>query len=595
MVGLRCPHRRVRVRRGSLRRRLASDAGFGLPEVMVAMGIVVTALVMLAHTVSVTLSDVGLARQRQGANAIANETIEQIRAIPQDTLRKGLRTSDLTGGDTNVTNCSGVYYFRSCDGEVIVHTAGLPDTPPLVPNRTTQTPAEGKTAYQVATYVTASGPDPATAPLRVIVIVTWDQVFRAAVSDTVEVETIIYEPSGCVDSATHPFAGPCQSFFFGTASGAKGSIKVEGTINGTPISALLQTLSTRADGQLEQVDHVQGADSAAGISLGTQTSGNEPATSSADDDPGTTSVGAYDSKTLNASSSSTLEQGVGGITVQVSNSSGTTGATTSATAAGVAQTCPTTTPPGSQTDGAPCGHTWAQQQGAIEAKLLLDSIASLGSATVAALGASPGASVSQIDRQTSGGDGTFSITGTRALGDLTIGGIPTGILTGIPAGWQGYFLRLSSFQDQVTAVVGDSTSKPSAAVTAGGLQVWNGTGYDTVPLGGTQPLDVSTGTVTLDDIPLLSNLVDLTISGSIRTGTVSEEDTAGGASGVKRTESSATSGSPLVGDITYNLVVRTVDVPPLIPSTEILNVSLKISIDLGNLFAQGNYREDPNG
>lgn len=559
------------------------------------MGVVVTALVLLAHTVSVTLSDVGLARQRQGANAIANRTLELARAIPQDDLGKGMLTSDLAD-DPEIVSCAGVYRFRDCSGEAIVHTAGLPVTPPLVPHRTTETPSGGKRSYDVATYVTSTGADPSASPLRLIVIVSWDQNMRAGVSDTVEVETLYYEPEGCVDQATHPFAGPCRSFFFGTASGAKGSIKIEGTINGTPVSAIIQTLSTRADGQLEQIDHIQGAASAAGVGLGTQNSGNEPATSAADDDPGTASVTDYDSKPLNASSSSTLQQPVGPATVQVSNASGSTGATTSATTADVAQPCPTTTPPGSQTDGAPCGHTWAQQTGAVETKLLFDTLLSLGEASLVSLGSSPGASVAQVDRQESSGDGTFVVTGSRSLGEVRIGSVPASIpITNLPLGWQGYYLRLSSFSDAVSAVVGDSTSKPSASVSAGSLQVWNGTGYSTIPIGGTQPVDITTGTLTLDDVPLLSNLVDLTVSASLRTGVVSEEDPEGGAAGVKRDQASATSGSPVIGDINYNLVVRTLGVPPLIPSTELLNVSLKISIDLGALFAQGNYREDPNG
>jgi hypothetical protein len=443
--------------------------------------------------------------------------------------------------------------------------------------------------------------------MRIIVVVSWVQPFRQGVSDTVEVETLVYEPAGCVDAATHPFAGPCRSFFFGTASEAKGSIKIEGTINGNAVSAVMETPSTRADGQLEQVDHVQGAVSAAGTSLsvpasgqGAQTSGNESATSAADDDPSTATVPPYQSVPLNGSSSSSFGQGAGGVTAQVTNGSGTTGETTSTTAAGGAGDCPTT-PPGTQTDDAACGHTWAQQAGAVETKLIFDTLSSPGNVSVASVGAAPGASDARVDRQTSSGDGTFAATASRSLGELRIGAVPTGIVTGLPLAWQGYYLRLSAFQDAVSATVGDSTAPPSAAVTGGTLQVWNGTGYTTVPLGGTVPVNIGTGNLSLPGLPLDTNLVDLNISAALRTGTLAVEDPQGGASGVSRTQASASSDSPVIGDVNYSLVVRTVEVPnplggpPLVPSTELLNVSLTITIDLGPLFAQGNYREDPNG
>lgn len=583
--------RLVRVLKPPAHQIVRSQGGFGVLEVVVAMGVVVTTLVLLAHTVTVTLSDVGLARQRQGANAIANGTVEQARAIPEQTLRKGLRTSDLAG-DPEVVSCAGIYRFRNCSGEVIVHTAGLPEQAPLVPNRTTKTPPGSQTSFNVATYVTVAGADPATDPLRIIVIVSWEQNFRGGVADKVEVETIKHTPSSCVDRATHPFTAPCNSFFFGTASGPKGAIRIEGTITGTPVSATLETTSARADGQLEQVQHIQGAVNGSGLGLSTQSAGNEPASSTADDDPATPGVGEYNSKTLSGGSSSTLQQSVAGIaTLQVSRTSGNTGVTTSATAAGRAlpppvggvQTCPTTTPPGAQTDAAACGHSWSRQEGSLQTQLLLPSLGSLGNVTLASLGAAPGDSSALVDRKLSGTDGTLAVSAVRSFGDLRIGGMPSGLTP--PLGWQGYWIRLTPFGDTVSAEVGDATSPPSAAVTTGSLEVWNGSGYTTVSLGGSNPAQVVTNTLDLLDLPIDLNLADVSISGSVSTGAVSTQDPDGGGSGAKRTQAGATSGSPIVADISYNLVVTDLLGAPL------LNVSLKISVDLGALFADASYRE----
>lgn len=580
--------RAFRLFRTRLRSRLrpADDAGFGLIEVMVAMGVVFTTLILLAHTMTVSLSDIGLARQRQGANGLANKTVELARGLPHETLRKGLLTSDLAG-DPNVASCAGIYKFRDCSGEVIVHTTGLPAQDPLVPNRTSKTPPQSDTTYNIATYVTSPGGDPATGPLRVIAMASWDQNFRAGADDFVEVETIVYAPKGCVDFATHPISAPCRAFFYGTSSAAKGGIRITGTINGTPVSVKLDTVSARADSQLEQVQHIQGATSSTGLAVGSESVGNVSRSSSADDDSGTPTL-TYDTKSFATGAAGTLQAVVGPLSTEASQTAGDVGETTSASAAGQpapgggTQVCPTTTPPGPQTDGAACGHSWARQQGTMAAMEGLEGLGALGVMTLASLGEAPENTRVHIDRDPTATDGTTTVTGVRSLGELRLAGLPGGAIP--PSGWLGYWVRVTPSRDTVTAVVGDNTTAPTAAVTSGTVEVWNGLGYSTFGLGG--GLDLTVPSVDLLDQPLGGNLLDVSISGSVRTGSVSTQDPDGPGSGTVRTKASATATSPIIADISYNIVVTD------LLGGELLNAALTISVDLGSLSAQGDYRED---
>jgi hypothetical protein len=368
-----------------------------------------------------------------------------------------------------------------------------------------------------------------------------------------------------------------------------GAIQIEGDINGTPISVDLDTVSARADSQLEQVQHIQGAISAtgAGLTAGTtQTTGNQSTSSSADDDPATPSVLAYDSKTLPGGSSSTLSQGIGGISVDVSRTGASSGATTSAVAAGQpapgggTQTCPTTTPPGAETDAAACGHDWSHQQEALSAQLALGSLG-LGTSTLASLAAAAESTRVHVDRDPTTTDGTLGANAVRSFGELRLAGLPTGVPP--PVGWLGYWVRVTPYRDTINVETGDNTNAPTASVTSGSVQVWNGLGYTNVSIGG--GADLTIPPVNLVDLPAGLNLVDVSISGSVRTGTLSTQDPDGPGSGIERTEASASATSPVIADIDYNLSVTPLIGPP------ILDVSLTISVDLGSLSAQADYRE----
>jgi type IV pilus modification protein PilV len=85
-------------------RHASSQAGFGMIEVMVAILIITVGLLAVAYTAFGAFNDQAFARQRQSATGLANQTMEQIRALPFDTLSRGLGNTDLaTMSDPKIT------------------------------------------------------------------------------------------------------------------------------------------------------------------------------------------------------------------------------------------------------------------------------------------------------------------------------------------------------------------------------------------------------------------------------------------------------------------------------------------------------------
>src|SRR5438132_1293191 len=120
--------------RRSLHGRLSREEGFTMIELVIAVGIILTALLLMAYTATVSFSDAALARQRQGANGLAVQAMEQIRGLPFDTIRKGLSNSDLSG-DSNIVTCGTVKCYAPLNETIPTsnYAAGTTITP-LVPH-----------------------------------------------------------------------------------------------------------------------------------------------------------------------------------------------------------------------------------------------------------------------------------------------------------------------------------------------------------------------------------------------------------------------------------------------------------------------------
>src|SRR2546421_4324388 len=104
------------------RPRLRDERGFGLVEAMVALGVLFATSVLMAYTATAAFNPTAAARERQAATGLADQALEEARALPFDTLKKGLDNTDLVTADSNiVTNCNGVTGDYCYGGEKIPH------------------------------------------------------------------------------------------------------------------------------------------------------------------------------------------------------------------------------------------------------------------------------------------------------------------------------------------------------------------------------------------------------------------------------------------------------------------------------------------
>ena len=120
---------------------------------MLAVTIMLSTLLVLAYTSTISFTDSAFTRQRQSANGLANQTMEQMRALPFDTIKNGLDNTDLASlSDPNITvtgsGSSAVYKYG---GEEIPRGDNA-STVPLVPHQATLT--IGPTTFKRSVYVT---------------------------------------------------------------------------------------------------------------------------------------------------------------------------------------------------------------------------------------------------------------------------------------------------------------------------------------------------------------------------------------------------------------------------------------------------------
>jgi len=518
--------RRLAVR---LRARLHPDErGFTLLETVIAITVIFSALLALAYTATIGFGYESLARQKLTATGIADQIMEQVRGLAWDRITAGHLSTDLTGDTNLVTGCAGdaagVYRFLSCapgatpgSGEQVVALAqacpvGSPDCVyPLV--RHTGQIVQNNITYDWKTYDTNNCPSSTstgcttTTPYRLTVTVTWTGG-RAAVNKIVQVQSLFWSPGGCRSTATHPFAAPCQPFFYGVANLPPGNVNISGTVDQTSFSnGDLFTSGVDSSVQQEQLSQVQGSFTQSGVRLvddsGTQTAGGTiAATSAADTDPGTAS-NAYSRVQCGdvgypCSGGSVSTGGTNSVTLTAPD--GETAESDSTTTAGTPNVCP---PPSdaAQSDQKACGGSRIQQGSALLAVLSLASAnPALGSATVgqiAAASSSPNKTF--VDRvqnpstslctPVANADGCAEVTATQVVGTMNVGAIPSGVSA--PAGWnggsawQGYYFSIVGYQGSVSAAVGTNgpspaplPAAPSATVNSGTVYCWNGTnGY----------------------------------------------------------------------------------------------------------------------
>jgi prepilin-type N-terminal cleavage/methylation domain-containing protein len=592
--------RRV-LRRIALGRRVASEKGFTLIEVMAALGIILVALLAVAYTATIGFSDIALSRQRQGANALANQAMEQIRALPFDTVRRGLANNDLAG-DPSITQCGSP--AAPCYSEERLVRADNPTVVPLVPHRRPIT--VGPTVYTVAAYVTYYQNDVSSDTFRAVVVVTWPNPARQGVSSRVETQSILYSGAGCTSTATHPFAGPCQPFLYGNASVEPGHADITGTITGIGLEqASLWMSAVSSNMQIEQVSAIQGTARVAGVSLELtglpeQVIGRQAITSRADSDPAQpNSVYQKSSIPPPPQVGGSLPISALGNTLTVSAGTGGTQADTTSTASALTSTYPCEDRGGlPRNDGLPCGTSNTRLEPYLTADLgLATGVLDLGVSTLVSI-APPvgngrfaftnrdlvheaGEPVGECPATT--GDGCVHADAYRAFGEIRLGDLLSALDLLAPLGWDGYLVRIAPGTAAVSAEVGHGAAVPTATTTGGLIRFWNGSGYSSVPLiAAGIPTQINVGPLNVGGGLLLPG-VSVVMSATVTQGTNVLTDPAGCAGPCTRTTATASSSSPVV-DLTYRVT-----------ESALTLANLNVHLDLGSILAQNTYQPAPSG
>jgi Tfp pilus assembly protein PilV len=590
--------RRNLIRR--IRARLHGERGFTILETVIALMVVFASLTALAFTASNGFRYIGYGRDRIQATGIANRVMEDIRGLAYTKITGGIPTSELTS-DSRIVDCSGEYRFQSCAGEEIVSSTfdATYEAAWLVPH--TDSMSVGNLDVTYATYVTND--DPTTNPYRVTVLIEWTNgAIASGPNNSVRVQSLFWSPEGCVNSTTHPFAAPCQPFFYGQVDAPQPLLGVTGQLFDFAIDfeSLEVTLpGVAATAQEEQTTDLDATSTLSGItfvdSAGEESAGNQQAKADADN-KAETATGVTGGGTTTDVTVDTLSRVVTGCCGQIGLRATVAagdfeGRSASVDASGVdTYACPTTGT--RETDLLPCSGAHARQVGTVTAEVLHSHVlAPVGAANLLRVVGPAINTTVKIDRDAAGTneDGLIDVLASRTLGTVQLGGFPTsGMMP--PAGMSStatdatnYCVRLVGYSDTARSIAGESSAtNPSASITAGTFFYYNGAGYSskaatdstldtlTVTCSRTQLVGASTATwrVTV-------------ISGGIVHATATTAQTTDPTNSQIRWDASAST-QPIEITIRYEFIVDGVT-----------QINLSATFDPGELLARGIYEPPP--
>lgn len=574
-----------------LRGRGTAEGGFTLIELVLASGVIALVMSSLAYMGTVAFKDAALARNRQVATGLASQTLEQIRALPYDTVARGLSTADLSAGtDSNITVSGGVYKYH---GETIPNGTTNVSIAPLSPHRTTK--VIDNATYTVSLYVTYLNDDTTSRSFRVTANASWASSMRGGVQKFVAAQTVVYSPvcatAGCSSTATHPFSGPSQPLLYGKSDIGQGAISIAPYNGGAGISCVsvksadLLVPNESTFMQLEQIQEVQSAARTSGVTLtdGTgavQTLGQQAVSAGSDSDPAL-SKPVYATQTTGTGattqSSGTVSLSGCSNSLQVTSAGGDTASATATVLASATNVCPTSAAtPVNMIDLLPCGNAKATQAGSMSAQL---NLSGLGSAVLASIGSTSSGSAADSDFDiapqnaspsctATSGDGCVHAGHRASIGSVRVGGLMSALSALAPVGFD-YLVKLDNYTRTVTAEAGIGNANPSVAST-GTISYWNGAAYSTVAVAAGASVSIPVSSVTVS-----SGLTSTTLSigGTIRSG-----GTTSGPCASPCASADAVAESPMVGDIRYTVVVAGSTVADLL-----------IHIDLGTLTAHAEY------
>lgn len=492
--------------RGRAHEALQGDEGFTMAELIVTMIIIAGVLLgLMALQVSAMVAT-GQSRQRQQGTAVANEVMEELRALPWATLSKGLHTNFVTaaGGDANVssgrlrpTANSSVDEALVTSSEQVTDAAPLSGTGGI--NVVTRTdPATPGFVYTARSYVTKTDGE-TTGLIQLTVIVTWHKIDTPVSSKaTVLLRSQAYSPSGgCGATGNQPFLGACQAFLSaeagaaatatslsaarnrdGTAPGSTGllpgSTSAEVTLVGLQASAAMSSMQTSTG-----TAKVAAGGAVVRAEDGTEDSqGGAAIQADATTDVASVSGGVGHSSTTTAASAGTLN-------VAGTNSSvlltPPTGQSRTAQASTDTTTCPGPTPAGQ-----PCAD--GRYSGGAGGSAVLTVPGQ--TVTLVSQAASSTASYARVTRflssagstalgcATISGAGCVSAQASRTFGTITVGKTAWASSAATSG-----LVEITGYSDSALSEYGTSSLSKTETVTRGGtLKYWNGTSYTSLTL-----------------------------------------------------------------------------------------------------------------
>ncbi|MHB8681983.1 MAG: prepilin-type N-terminal cleavage/methylation domain-containing protein [Acidimicrobiales bacterium] len=584
-------------RQGGCRGDRRGDAGFTLVEVAVAAALLLVVLTGVGSLLGTELVNAGATGAEGTASGLLTQAMEQIRALPFQLVVDGLSSSDSTIATDPKISVTGTapnqtYTFKPT-GETIPVVSPYTQAP-LDPHLS-KTVIDG-VSYSVGAYPTI---DPELSGVyRMTVIVSWAPAHGVS---SITAQTLVYSPSaGCLTDTNHPFAAPCQPFFYSQAGVTSGSgITVSGTVLGLSFTQLmLYGPQASSSLQMEESTSVLGRvkTSEGDLALlGTPVAvGGNTANTSADNDPGTRSAVAQSTNTASQSQAQPLSVGsllsTGLSVIPGLSDQGTSTSTVTANAttpckdlAGTAQLTNAACSSGTVTQSGQA----ASLSGALSAIAL--PLASWSASSVSTFSADyPSAGFSYC--ATTNGDGCVHAAAQRTIGTVEFGGLPGLAGLTLPVGWGlgnalagcpigNYFAALVGYSDKVTAESGINSAAPTASSSgAPKLCYWNGSGYSATSVSlGSSPQALSIPPLSVG-VPALSAV---TITPSLSFGTVTTTQSGqAGCSAACTAVSEMT--SPVTGSLQIQVVVLGVTI-----------ANLALSIDLGTLQARTSYQAAP--
>ncbi|HET9731730.1 MAG TPA: hypothetical protein VFP54_03545, partial [Acidimicrobiales bacterium] len=496
---------------------------------------------------------------------------------------------------------------------------------PFYPHTSTDT--INNTVYTVSAYPTEY--NGSHTQFRVTAIVRWTPSDRPGAAPQVSAQTVVFSPAtGCLSANTHPYAAPCQPYFRSSATLGQGYIQIapatgssDDAILGVPLTdAELYLPQANSNIDTEQISNLLGGAYTSGGTISqpglpAQSTGDIPGTVQANSDPGSntspaatnsvTNIGDASSKTVagGGSNANSLTIVPGGS--DAGNAVATTVASTASDSAGGTPACEDLAYPvgNTQSTGQACGDSTVTQSGVDDLGAVLDLWAGgseLGDAPLATV-SPPLANMTTgtfVGRYTStgstycssaSGDGCVHAAAQRQIGDVEVGGLPANVPH--PTGWAlgNYLFKLGNYSDSVSAEAGVGAnspaytdSVPATGESAPTFEYWNGSGYTSVAWP-SAPTSYPVAPVSISYNPPSGYTLKLTESATITVGPRNSYSSTGSSPCSSACSVTATSGSPIIGDVIYEVTW----------DNEVL-ADLDIHTDLGTMTATTTYQEAPS-